>query len=166
MLEIPVLLLCIIIIALMFDYTNGAHDTGNVIATVIATRALTPKQAVVMASLLNFAGALVGNKVALTIGTGILNPALIMNCRLLVLAALLGAISWNVITLKLGLPSSSSHALVGGLIGAGVAYGGWGTLEYANIFWKVIVPIFAAGRIYRRLFYHAWSGLSMRAGET
>ncbi len=144
MLEIPVLLLCIIIIALVFDYTNGANDTGNVIATVIATRALTPKQAVVMASLLNFAGAMVGNKVALTVGTGILTPTLIMNCRLLVLAALFGAIFWNIITLMLGLPSSSSHALVGGLIGAGIAYGGWGTLEYSSIFWKVVVPIFAS----------------------
>ncbi len=143
MLEFP-LLLFIITVALLFDYTNGAHDTGNVIATVIATRALTPKQAVVMASLLNFAGAMVGNKVALTIGAGILNTALVMNCKLLVLAALLGAIFWNVLTWILGLPSSSSHALVGGLIGAGVAYGGWGTLEYASIFWKVIVPIFAS----------------------
>ena len=113
MLEIALLLL-IIIIALVFDYTNGAHDTGNVIATVIATRALTPKQAVVMASLLNFAGAMVGNKVALTVGTGILSTNLIMNCKLLVLAALLGAIFWNVLTWILGLPSSSSHALVGG----------------------------------------------------
>ncbi|MEI7435953.1 MAG: inorganic phosphate transporter [bacterium] len=144
MLEFPLLLLCIIIIALVFDYTNGANDTGNVIATVIATRALTPKQAVVMAALLNFSGALVGDKVALTVGTGILNTDLIMNCKVLVLAALLGAISWNVTTWMLGLPSSSSHALVGGLIGAGVAYGGWGTLEYASIFWKVIVPIVAS----------------------
>ena len=143
MLEIALLLL-IIIIALVFDYTNGAHDTGNVIATVIATRALTPKQAVVMASLLNFAGAMVGNKVALTVGTGILSTNLIMNCKLLVLAALLGAIFWNVLTWILGLPSSSSHALVGGVIGAGVVYGGWGTLEYVSIFWKVIVPIFAS----------------------
>ena len=144
MFDIPILLLFIIVIALVFDYTNGAHDTGNVIATVIATRALTPKQAVVMASLLNFAGAMVGNKVALTVGTGILNTALIMNCKLLVLAALLGAIFWNILTWILGLPSSSSHALVGGLIGAGLAYGGWGTLEYASIFWKVIIPIFAS----------------------
>ncbi len=142
MLEFPLLLLFIIFIALVFDYTNGAHDTGNVIATVIATRALTAKQAVVMASLLNFSGAMVGNKVALTIGTGILNTSLIMNCRLLVLAALLGAIFWNALTWILGLPSSSSHALVGGLIGAGVAYGGWGALEYASIFWQVIMPIF------------------------
>lgn len=144
MLEFPLLLLSIIIIALVFDYTDGAHSTGNVIATVIATRALTPKQAVVMASLLNFAGALVGEKVALTVGSGILNPALIMNCKLLVLAALLGAIFWNVLTWILGLPSSSSHALMGGLIGAGVAYGGFGTLEYASIFWKIIVPIFVS----------------------
>ncbi len=144
MFDIPILLLSIIVIALVFDYTNGAHDTGNVIATVIATRALTPKQAVVMSSLLTFSGAMVGNKVALTVGTGILNTALIMNCKLLVLAALLGAIFWNILTWILGLPSSSSHALVGGLIGAGVAYGGWRTLEYASIFWKVIVPIFAS----------------------
>ena len=142
--EFPFLLAIIIVVALLFDYTNGAHDTGNVIATVIATRALTPKQAVDMAGLLDFAGALVGNKVALTVGTGIVNPDLILHCKVLVLAALLGAIFWNVLTWVLGLPSSSSHALVGGLIGAGVAYGGWGTLEYASIFWKVIVPVFVS----------------------
>ncbi len=144
MLEWPLLLVIIIVIALVFDYTNGAHDTGNVIATVVATRALSPKQAVAMAALLNFCGALVGNKVALTVGTGILDTDLIMHCKVLVLAALLGAIFWNVLTWVLGLPSSSSHALVGGLIGAGVAYGGWGTLKYVSIFWKVILPIFVS----------------------
>ena len=165
MLEFP-LLLFIITVALLFDYTNGAHDTGNVIATVIATRALTPKQAVVMASLLNFAGAMVGNKVALTIGAGILNTALVMNCKLLVLAALLGAIFWNVLTWILGLPSSSSHALVGGLIGAGVAYAGWGALEYASIFWKVIIPIFTSPLAGFVIGYFATLGLAWTCVNT
>ena len=160
MLEFPLLLPAIIIIALVFDYTNGVHDTGNVIATVIATRALTPKQAVAMASLLNFAGAMAGTKVALTVGTGILNTALIMNCKLLVLAALFGAISWNVLTWILGLPSSSSHALVGGLIGAGAAYRRWRTLEYASIFWNVIVPIFASPLAGFTVGYFATLGLA------
>lgn len=142
--DISLLLIFIVFIALVFDYTNGAHDTGNVIATVVATRALTPKQAVLMASVLNFCGALVGDKVAMTIGKGIVATDMIMHSKTLVLAALLGAIFWNVLTWVLGLPSSSSHALVGGLIGAGLASGGMQALEYTSIFWKVIVPIFAS----------------------
>ncbi len=138
----PLLLVVIIFVALVFDYTNGAHDTGNVVATVIATRSLTPKQAVAIAAVLNFLGAMVGDKVALTVGKGIVNTAAIMDCHTLVLAALLGAIFWNLLTWVLGLPSSSSHALVGGLIGAGWAYGGRATLEFSSIFWKVILPIF------------------------
>ncbi|MBI5593227.1 MAG: inorganic phosphate transporter [Deltaproteobacteria bacterium] len=139
--DIPVLLICIIVVALIFDYTNGAHDTGNVIATVVSTNAMSPRAAVMMASILNFAGAMVGDKVAQTIGKGMINPQMIAGCRTLVLAALLGAIIWNIVTWAAGLPSSSSHALIGGLIGAAIAYRGWSCIEYTSIFWKVLVPI-------------------------
>lgn len=141
MLDVPVLLICIVVVALIFDYTNGAHDTGNVIATVVCTNAMSPRAAVMMASVLNFAGAMVGDQVAQTVGKGIINPQMITGCKTLVLAALLGAIAWNIITWVAGLPSSSSHALIGGAIGAAVAYRGWGSIEYVNVFWKVLLPI-------------------------
>jgi len=141
MLEVPLLLVCIVVVALIFDYTNGAHDTGNVIATVVSTNALSPLAAVMMAATFNFAGAMVGDQVAQTIGKGIVNPEMIAGCRTLVLAALLGAISWNVITWIFGLPSSSSHALIGGLIGAAIAYRGWDCIEYDNVVLKVLLPI-------------------------
>ena len=144
MLEVPLLLAFIVLIALVFDFTNGAHDTGNVIATIVATRALTPVKAVMLAATLNFAGALAGDQVAQTIGKGIVDTGRLLDSRLLVLAALLGAIFWNVLTWVLGLPSSSSHAMVGGLIGAGVASGGWHAIECRSVFWKVVVPIFAS----------------------
>ena len=120
---------------------NGAHDTGNVIATVVSTNALSPKSAVMMAAVLNFAGAMVGSHVAQTIGKGIINPEMISGCRSLVLAALLGAIIWNIITWVVGLPSSSSHALIGGLSGAAISYRGWNCVEYSTVFWKVLLPI-------------------------
>ena len=141
MLDVPLLLVCIVVVALVFDYTNGAHDTGNVIATVVCTNALSPRAAVMMAAVLNFVGAMVGNQVAHTIGTGIINPEMISGCRTLVLAALLGAIMWNIITWVVGLPSSSSHALIGGLIGAAITYRGWNCIEYGSVLWKVLLPI-------------------------
>ncbi|HEY9160842.1 MAG TPA: inorganic phosphate transporter [Desulfomonilia bacterium] len=140
--DLPVLLVIIISVALIFDYTNGAHDSANAIASVISTRVLTPKIAVIMTGILNFAGAFLGTHVAETIGKGIIRPELISGCHSLLLAALLGAISWNVITLTIGLPSSSSHALIGGLIGAGIVNSGWKSLEYHSILTKVVIPLF------------------------
>lgn len=122
----------IIIIALVFDFINGFHDAANSIATVVSTRVLRPHQAVLLAAFFNFVAAFfVEPHVAKTIGTGIINPAIVDNW--FILAALLGAIIWNLITWWLGLPSSSSHALIGGLIGAGLVKGGIDTLVWSGI---------------------------------
>jgi PiT family inorganic phosphate transporter len=141
MLEIPVLLAFIVIVALVFDFTNGAHDSANAIATIVSTKVLSPRTAVLMAASLNLFGAFLGTEVAQTVGSGIVGPDVVSGCRILVLAALFGAIFWNLLTWYLGIPSSSSHALVGGLIGAAIAYKGWDTPSYASIFKKVIVPL-------------------------
>ncbi len=140
--NIPILLIIIIIIALVFDFTNGVHDSANAIATVVSTKVMTPAQAVIMAAILNLVGAFIGTHVAATIGKGIVNTEMIAGCQTLILAALLAAIVWNLFTWYLGLPSSSSHALIGGLMGAAIAYKGWSTLHYASILHKVILPLF------------------------
>jgi inorganic phosphate transporter, PiT family len=136
------ILVLIIIIAVVFDYTNGAHDSGNAIAPLVSTKVMNPKQAVLMAAVLNLAGAFLGTEVASTIGKGIINPDLIAGEMGLILAALMGAIFWNILTWILGLPSSSSHGLIGGLMGAAIAYQGWGSLNYTNIIHKIILPLF------------------------
>lgn len=141
MLEIPVLLLIVIVVALVFDFTNGAHDTANAIATVVSTKVLSPGTAVTMAALLNLIGALIGTHVAQTIGSGIVNPEMIRGCQALTLAGLFGAITWNLLTWYLGLPSSSSHALIGGLIGAALAYRGPEALNFLSIFQKILIPL-------------------------
>ncbi len=117
-----ILLVLVIAAALIFDYVNGFHDTANAIATSVSTRALSVKSAIVLAALLNFAGAMVSTKVATTIGKGIVDPASIT--QTVVLAGIMGAIIWDLITWYYGLPSSSSHAIVGGLIGAAIAHAG------------------------------------------
>ncbi|MBF0530433.1 MAG: inorganic phosphate transporter, partial [Deltaproteobacteria bacterium] len=109
--------------------------------TVVSTKVLSPRTAVFMAAGLNLAGALLGTEVALTIGGGIVNSDLLMGSQVVILAALLGAIFWNLFTWYLGLPSSSSHALIGGLIGAAVAYKGWATLNVLSIVKKIILPL-------------------------
>lgn len=134
--------IAIVVVALVFDYTNGAHDSANAIATVVSTKVLSPKVAVLMAGLLNFAGALAGTSVAHTIGSGIIHPDMVAGSQILVLAALIGAIFWNAFTWYMGLPSSSSHALIGGLMGAAIAHGGWTTLNHHSILTKVILPLF------------------------
>ncbi len=136
-----ILLVTIVSIALIFDFTNGAHDAANAIATVVSTRVLSPKQAVVMAAVLNLVGSFIGIKVAHTVGGGVVNTEMVAGSQAVVLAALLAAIFWNVLTWGLGLPSSSSHALIGGLIGSGVAQGGWAILHYGTIALKVLLPI-------------------------
>jgi len=139
--EIPLLLAVVVLIALVFDFTNGAHDSANAIATIVSTKVLSPLTAVLMAGVLNLVGAFLGTAVAHTIGSGIVQPEMVAGSQGLVLAALLGAIFWNLLTWYLGLPSSSSHALVGGLIGAAVAYGGFGAPSYASIASKVLLPL-------------------------
>lgn len=138
----------IIFMALAFDYINGFHDTANAIATVVSTRVLTPKAAITMAAVLNLAGALIGTHVAKTISDGILDMNVLNHSQVIILSALLGAIIWNIITWVFGLPSSSSHALIGGLIGAGLVYGHlynllWSDLLKVNsILSKVVLPLF------------------------
>lgn len=141
MLDIPVLLVVIVIVALIFDFTNGAHDCANAIATVVSTKVLSPRTAVTMAAILNLVGALLGSEVASTLGKGIVNTDVVMGSTILVLAALIGAIAWNLLTWYYGLPSSSSHALIGGLIGAAVTHSGFASLNGISILKKVILPM-------------------------
>jgi PiT family inorganic phosphate transporter len=122
----------IVFIALVFDFINGFHDSANSIATIVSTRVLSPKYAVIWAAFFNFVAVFfIGVQVAKTVGTGIVNPAIVDNS--LIFSALIGAITWNLITWWLGLPSSSSHALIGGLIGAGLVKGGTKVLVWKGI---------------------------------
>ncbi len=125
------LLVVIIVLGVAFDFINGFHDTANAIATSVATRVLSPLQAVVMAGVLNFAGALSGTAVATTVGKGIVPPE--ASTQALVISALVAAIIWNLVTWYLGLPSSSSHALVFSIVGAGVASGGWEIITFGGL---------------------------------
>ena len=136
------LLVLVVVVALGFDFTNGFHDTANAVATSVSTRALTPRLAVLIASVANLAGAFVTTAVASTVGKGIIDTGLATEKT--VLAALLGAITWNLITWWLGLPSSSSHALIGGLIGAALVQSGSEGVQWDSIVHSVILPgIFA-----------------------
>ncbi len=132
-------LLAVVGLAVVFDYINGFHDTANAIATSVATRALRPSHAILMAAAFNFIGAFAGTAVAKTIGAGLVDEA--TTTTAVVMAALLGAITWNLITWRLGIPSSSSHALIGGLLGATVIAAGWGALNVQGIVNKVLVPL-------------------------
>jgi inorganic phosphate transporter, PiT family len=136
------LFVLVVVIALGFDFTNGFHDTANAIATSVGTRALTPRMAVLIASVANLAGAFVTTAVAKSVAKGIIDANLATLQTLL--AALLGAIAWNLLTWWLGLPSSSSHALIGGLIGAALAQSGAAGVEWHSVAHKVVIPaIFA-----------------------
>jgi PiT family inorganic phosphate transporter len=132
------LLVVTIVVALAFDFTNGFHDTANAVATSVSTRALSPRLAVLIASVANLAGAFVTTAVATTIGKGVIDSGL-ANPRT-VLAAVSGAIVWNLLTWWLGLPSSSSHALVGGLVGAALAQSGTKGVEWHGLAHKVVIP--------------------------
>jgi inorganic phosphate transporter, PiT family len=132
-------MVAVIVVALSFDYTNGFHDAANAIATSVSTRALTPRAALIMAALMNLLGAFLGTGVAQTVGSGIVELPESTASLLVVLAALLGAISWNLITWWFGLPSSSSHALIGGLIGATLA--SVGIVKWAGVIEKVLIPM-------------------------
>lgn len=134
-----ILVATVIVIALGFDFTNGFHDAANAIATSVSTRAWKPRTALIMAALMNVVGALLGTEVAKTIGSGIITPDATEHGLIVILAALLGAIAWNIITWWFGLPSSSSHALIGGLIGAGLIAGSH--VEWVNILFVVIIPM-------------------------
>src|SRR6266478_8553920 len=132
------LLVIVIVVALVFDFTNGFHDTANAVATTVSTRALSPRMAVLIASVANLAGAFVTTAVAKTVGKGIIDTGLATQQT--VLAALLGAIAWNLLTWWLGLPSSSSHALIGGLIGAALVQSGSKGVAWHGVWEKVLLP--------------------------
>jgi inorganic phosphate transporter, PiT family len=136
------LLIAIVAVALVFDYTNGFHDTANAIATSVSTRALSPRVAVLMAAGLNLLGALLYTGVAKTVGEGLVNTDLVT--LPMVLAALIGAVIWNFTTWYFGIPSSSSHALFGGIIGAMIAAVGVEGVIWSGVFSKVIVPMVAS----------------------
>jgi len=142
---LTLMLVAVVIIALAFDYVNGFHDAANAIATVVSTRALSPRQALLMAAILNFAGAFGHVAVATTMARGLVEPEFV-NRQEVILSALVGALLWNLLTWWWGLPSSSSHALVGGLIGAVAYHAGslQDAVQWKNLVIKVVLPsIFA-----------------------
>jgi inorganic phosphate transporter, PiT family len=134
--------LAVIVVAMAFDYTNGFHDAANAIATSVSTRALTPRVALAMAALGNFIGTHFGAKVAATVGSGLVTLPVGKASLGVVFAGVLGAIAWNLITWYFGLPSSSSHALIGGLVGATLA--SHGKVVWSGILEKVVVPMVAS----------------------
>src|ERR1700759_4120201 len=137
-----IILIIVVATALAFDFTNGFHDTANVVATSISTRAIGPRRAVAIASVLNFVGAFISLKVAATVGKGFVATDAITTT--VVFAALIGAIAWNLITWYFGLPSSSSHALIGGLVGAVIAAVGFSAVNGKGLVSKLIVPALVA----------------------
>src|SRR6478609_1030143 len=136
--HITFLVAVVIITALAFDFTNGFHDTANAMATSIATGALRPRVAVAISGALNLLGAFLSTEVAKTISGGIVDDGLVTPA--MIFAGLVGAIVWNLLTWLFGLPSSSSHALFGGLIGAAVVGAGFGVVDYGVLVSKVILP--------------------------
>ncbi|NOU89382.1 inorganic phosphate transporter [Paenibacillus sp. LMG 31460] len=164
-------LIVIVVLALLFDFINGFHDTANAIATSISTRALSPRVAIAMAATLNFVGAMVSSKVAKTVGGSIANPAKIENGVEIVIATLLAAIIWNLLTWYLAIPSSSSHTLLGSLAGAVIAGAGVHSVNW-NGFTQIIIilvlsPIiaFALGYLIMILIKYIvlWSGNTSRS---
>ena len=136
------LLVIVVGVALAFDFTNGFHDTANVVASSISTRALSPRMAIAVASVLNFAGAFISLKVAATVATGIVDAAQVT--ERIAFAALIGAIAWNLITWAYALPSSSSHALIGGVVGAMLAAVGGSGVKGQALIANVVVPALVA----------------------
>ncbi|GAA1015649.1 inorganic phosphate transporter [Acrocarpospora pleiomorpha] len=133
------LVIGVVVIALVFDYTNGFHDAANAIATSVSTRALTPRVALLMAAVMNFIGAHLGTQVASTVGKGIIDPPEGAHGLVIVGAGLVGAITWNLITWYFGLPSSSSHALIGGLVGSALAASVG--VHWDGVLDKVVIPM-------------------------
>ncbi len=139
---VTAMLVLVVLLAIAFDYVNGFHDTANAIATSVATRALAPRHAILMATAFNFIGAFAGTAVANTIASGLVDDAAVT--QVVIAAALIGAIAWNLITWQRGLPSSSSHALIGGLLGATIIAAGTGALNVNGIVNKVLIPMFTS----------------------
>jgi PiT family inorganic phosphate transporter len=132
-------LIAVLGLAVAFDYINGFHDTANAIATSVSTRALKPGYAIGMSAVANFVGALTGTAVAHTVGAGLIDTN--VESQSVIAAALVGAIIWNLITWRLGIPSSSSHALIGGLLGAALISAGFGSWQIDGVINKVLVPL-------------------------
>lgn len=157
--ELGTLIVLIVVLGLVFDYTNGFHDAANVVSTVIATRVLTPFAAILMAALLNTLGATQISRVAETITSGLIDPH--AATQVMILCAVIGAIAWNLITWFFGIPSSSSYALVGGLIGAAYVSQGFKIVLWQGIMYKVVIPMilspfagfFLAFGVMRLLFF-------------
>src|SRR5215470_2027605 len=167
------LIFTVILVALVFEYINGFHDTANSIATVVSTKVLTPRQAVLLAAITNLFGAMWGTAVAKTISSGLVDSKIVAMTSSIIICALLGAIVWNLITWWFGLPSSSSHALIGGLCGSALAASGgnWQVIIWSQpnkehwwlgkgLLWKVIVPMvtspiagFILGFVFMALLY-------------
>ncbi len=135
-------LVAVVCVALFFDFTNGFHDAANAIATSVSTRALAPRVAVLFAGVLNFVGALVSTKVAATVGKGIVDTDAVT--VKVVLAGVVGATAWNLLTWYLGLPTSSSHALIGGVLGSALAAGGLDVVQWHGLYQKVLIPSLAS----------------------
>ncbi|GGF43973.1 inorganic phosphate transporter [Marmoricola endophyticus] len=134
------IVIAVVVVALAFDYTNGFHDAANAIATSVSTRALTPRIALLLAAVMNFVGALLGQEVAQTVSEVISTSGVgVVHGLVIVLAGLLGAITWNLVTWYFGLPSSSSHALIGGLVGSALVASA--TVHWATIVDKVVIPM-------------------------
>ncbi len=178
------LLLLVILTALVFEYINGFHDTANSIATVVATKVLTPTQAVMLAAATNLIGALWGTAVAKTISSGLIDAHVVdINSQILI-CALLGGVIWNLVTWAMGLPSSSSHALIGGLCGAALAasHNNWAAIIWSQpdnpfwkgkgVLWKVVFPMFTspilgfiAGIFVMGLLFAIISGIARLGGK-
>jgi PiT family inorganic phosphate transporter len=137
--------IAVILAAIIFEYSNGFHDAANAIATVVSTKVMTPRQAIAMAAFFNLTGALLGGAVAATVGKGLVDTNVVTMAT--VLCALIAAFVWNITTWWVGLPSSSSHALIGGLCGAALAtaHGDWAVLKWSTGLWpKVVLPMFSS----------------------
>lgn len=162
----------VIALALGFAYTNGFHDSANAVATAVSTRALTPRAALVMAAVANFIGAFFGTRVAETVVSGLIEPPTGDDGLLLITAALVGAISWNVLTWWRGLPASSTHALIGGLVGAALVAGTSG-VQWRNLLGHVLVPMilsplvgFVFARVVMRLIHWVSQGVRRPGGAS
>lgn len=138
-----IITVAIVVCALLFDFINGFHDTANAIATAVSTKALKPRHAILLAAVMNFIGALMATGVAKTIAKDIVDPFKLENGSVVILAALLSAITWNLVTWYFGIPSSSSHALIGSIAGAAIASAGFGVLHYQG-FSKIILALIAS----------------------
>lgn len=136
---VTTILIVIICVALFFEFTNGFHDAANVVATPIATKALTPYQAIGLAAFFNFLGAFFGTAVAATISKGLVDTQVVTD--IVLISALLGAISWNFFTWSFGIPSSSSHALIGSLVGAVIIGSSYQNVNYVTVVGKVLIPM-------------------------